>query len=167
MAIPAPELIGEKVTAALLQIDQHVILAIGPLPPELPQGVTLLRPNGPLVLRYGLAYLQRELCIVPGLFAAEYGAILVGREAWDYTLQHSNLHPRADVLGLRCDGQNDQVMLRELDFGRSITVLAYETEDARLPLATLEACWIAAPSTDLPELLVAYLPLLDHLAPAE
>lgn len=167
MAIPAPELIGEAITAAVLTISDEVVLAVGSLPPELPSGVEILRPRAPLTLRYALAYLQRELCIVPGLFAAEYGAMLVGREAWDYTMQHSNLHPRADVLGLRCDGKEDQVMLRELDFGRGVTVLAYAAEDARLPLTALDAFWAEAHDTELPELLVAYLPRLEKLPTGE
>jgi hypothetical protein len=160
--IPAPELVGDTLTASLYALDAGVALVLGtppPLPPE-----ALLRRPGPLTIRYALPYLQREAAIVPGLFASEYGAMLVGREAWDYAMNHYVLHPRADILGLRSDGQQDQVMLRDLDFGREVVVLAYDSPDARVPLAQLAAYWTGPDAPPLPDLLVEHLPRLS--APA-
>ncbi len=161
-AIPEPQLVGDTLEAALLQLESGVVLALGTLPPTLPPGA-VLRARSPLTIRYAWAYLYREEVIVPGLFAAEYGAILVGRAAWDYALQHSNLHPRADIVGLRSDGQRDQVMLRELDFGQPVTVLAYDAPDARHPLARLSAYWAGPGAPSVPDLLRDCLPALPRL----
>ncbi len=154
--IPAPELIGDTLSASLYCMAEATLLVVGEAPgwPEL----VLLRPGGPLTVRYALPYLHREASIVPGLFASEYGAMLVGREAWDYALAHCNLHPRADLVGIGVDGQPAQVMLRELDFGRGVEVWAYASAADRLPLARLTACWVSSEAPPLPELLAAYLP---------
>jgi hypothetical protein len=66
-------------------------------------------------------------------------------------------------VGLRSDGRTDQVMLRQLDFGRPVAVLAYETPAARLPLGSLAAYWTGADAPPLPDLLAEYLPCLDRL----
>ncbi len=160
--IPEPQLVGDELNAVLLHSDAGLVLALGDLPVDYPPE-RIARPRGPLVVRYALAYLQREAWIVPGLFASEYGAILLGRAAWDYALEHTNLHPRADLVGLRSDGRTDQVMLRQLDFGRPVAVLAYETSAARLPLGSLAAYWTDTDTPPLPDLLAEYLPCLDRL----
>jgi hypothetical protein len=159
-AIPDPVLVEDSLTGSLYQLDSGVLLHLGG-PTALPADACL-RPAGPLVIRYALPYLQREAAIVPGLFASEYGAMLVGQEAWDYTMQHYVLHPRADLVGLRTDnGQQDQVMLRELDFGRSVVVLAYATAQATQPLAELSAYRSGPGAPDAPPMLAAYLPRQD------
>ncbi len=154
--IPEPELIGDTLTASLYCVGETTLLVVGS-PPDWP-GLSLLRSTGPLTVRYALPYLHREASIVPGLFASEYGAMLVGREAWDYALAHSNLHPRADLVGLDLEGQPAQVMLRDLDLGRGVEVWAYDTAAARIPIARLDACWLGPESPSLPDLLAAYLP---------
>ncbi len=161
-AIPEPQLIGDEICGALLHADGGLVLAIGGLPVAYPTE-HIARPRGQLVIRYALAYLQREAWIVPGLFASEYGAILLGREAWNFALEHTNLHPRADIVGLRSDGRADQVMLRQLDFGRPVAVIAYETPSARLPLGNLVAFWADPDAPELPDLLVEHLPRLERL----
>lgn len=164
-AIPNPELVSDQLEAVLLKPEESVILALGTLPGNLTPGV-ICRAAGPLVIRYGLEYLQREAVLVPGLFAAEYGGMLVGREAWDYALQHSTLHPRADLLGLRSDGVDDQVMLRDLDFGRPPVALAYESAETRLPLARLDSYWLGPDAPPVPDLLQDILPRLEQLPSA-
>lgn len=161
-AIPDPVLIGDVLTGSLLEYETGVVLALS-TPPPTTSPEHILRPTGSLTVRCALAYLYRPEFIVPGLFASEYGAILVGREAWDYALQHSNLHPRADIIGLRSDGVQDQVMLRELDFGQPVAVFAYESPEARIPLARLTAFWHGDTLPDLPDLIQAHLPRLDTL----
>lgn len=156
MSIPKPELIGHPVEGSLMALGAQTILVCG-LAPALPGGQQVRAP-GPLVVRYAVPYLHQEAALVPGLFAAEYGAILLGRDAWDYATAHSNLHPRADLLGLRTDGQPDQVMLRDLDFGRGIEVWAYDSAEATCPLARVDALWVGSGAPELPDLLLAYLP---------
>ncbi len=163
--IPDPELISDMLQAALLKPETSVVLALGVLPGTVAPTV-ICRSTGPIIIRYGLEYLQRDAVLIPGLFAAEYGGILVGREAWDYTVQHSTLHPRADLLGLRSDGVEDQVRLRDLDLGRPAAVLAYESADARLPLARLDGYWLGPEAPPVPDLLQATLPRLEALPAA-
>ncbi|MBN1965809.1 MAG: hypothetical protein JW910_14250 [Anaerolineae bacterium] len=164
--IPDPELIGDLVFGSLVSHECGAVLALGALPSDLPADA-LMRPPSALTIRYAIEYLNEIAAIVPGLFAAEYGAMLVGREAWDYAMQHNNLHPRADVVGLRSDGDDDQVMLRALDFGRPVRVLAYASPDARVPLAELSAYWDGPGAPGVPDLLAAHLPALDRLLPLD
>lgn len=164
MPIPTPELVEDALTGALLYLEEYIVLAVGTLPADLP-AASIFRPAQPLIIRYGIAYLQREAAIVPGLFASEYGALLLGREAWDYAHQHANLHPRADLVGLNTDGEQDQVMLRALDFGRPVSVLAYDSAAATLPLAKLAGYWAGPDASPLPDLLIAHLPRREHLTP--
>lgn len=154
-SIPPLELIGDALEASLYRLDSGTLLALD-TPPELPAS-DLVRPHGPLVVRYALPYLNKERAIVPGLFASEYGAMLVGREAWDFALSHNNLHPRADLLGFTTDGTEAEVMLRELDFGRGVEVWAYATPDERKPLTRLVAYW-AKRELGSSALLANYLP---------
>jgi len=154
--IPEPELIGDTLHAGLYCVPDAVLLVVGSAPAW--PGLTVMRPPGLLTVRYALPYLHREASIVPGLFASEYGAMLVGREAWDYALAHCNLHPRADLVGLDVDGQPAQVRLRDLDLGRGVEVWAYDTAAARVPVARLTACWLGPDAPPLPDLLAAYLP---------
>lgn len=161
-SVPEPQLVGDVLEASLIETASGVALAFGALPPDLPPEC-LRRPAGPLIVRYAWAYLYRDDLIVPGLIATEYGGMLVGREGWDFALKHSNLHPRADAVGLRSDGKRDQVMLRELDFGQPVAVLVYESAEATLPLARVTACWIGPGAPPLPDLLATHLPRLDRL----
>ena len=160
--IPDPELIGDTLSASLLQDAAGLVLALGALPPGL-DPARVIRPAGPLTVRYAIAYLQREAAIVPGLFVSDMGDMRVGREAWDQAIEQTNLHPRADILGLRDDGQDDQVVLKNLDFGRPISVLVYATPEDRLPLGRLAAYWAASESVEVPDLLAEYLPRLERL----
>jgi hypothetical protein len=164
-AIPVPVLVGDSVEASLYTVEEGVVLVLG-TPPALPSEA-LLRAKSALTIRCAIAYLQRNDVLVPGLFASEYGAMLVGREAWDYAMKHHVLHPRADLVGLRSDGQQDQVMLRELDFGRDIAVLAYEHPDASIALTPLDAYWANSDAPELPDLLTEYLPRLQTLSAPE
>ncbi|GAB4570635.1 MAG: hypothetical protein Kow0077_05210 [Anaerolineae bacterium] len=156
--IPRPQLVGESINGALCHLpDGRVALCLAA---TCMQNTRVIRPGGPLVVRYALPYLQRELAIIPGLFASEYGAILVGQEAWDYALKHANLHPRADLLGIRTDGVEDQVMIREIDFGRGVEVWAFADETATSPITQLDVLCCNAESA-LPPLLAEYLPRIQ------
>ncbi len=155
--IPEPELIGDILSGSLIGQDDAVILLLGAAP--VAAGEQVLRPAGPLVVRYAIPYLHQRTAIVPGLFASEYGEFLVGRQAWNYAQRNFTIHPRSDLVGLRPDGVQDQIMLRDLDFGRDVEVYAYESPDSREPVARLAAYRIGpgAPES-LPDLLVKYLP---------
>ncbi len=160
--IPDPEYITETVTGALYDLPGGLTLVLGAPPPALAGFAP--RCVGSLVLRYGIA-LQTPPArsIIPGLFVAERGGILTGREAWDYMLQTFQMHPRADVVGVDSDGAPAQVFLRELDFGAPIRVYVYESLHATQPLGQV-LYLIASADAAPPELLTKYLPAAADLA---
>jgi hypothetical protein len=123
-----------------------------------PQAGTETLASGAFVLRYGVRYAGKSfLSIVPGLLVLDYGEALTGEEAWSFLVKKSNLHPRADVIGYRNDGQDDMVMVRTLDLGLPIEVLVYANEQAAIP-AYRPTALIAPSAAGLPPYLTAYLP---------
>ena len=168
MPIPSPEQVGESLDGAIYDLPRGTALVIGAVPPALAarQPVAM----GALTVRYAMPFIVPTTeAVIPGLFAAEKGGILVGREAWDFIQGHFQVHPRADVIGLRPDGQQAQVFLRELDFGAPVRVLAYDSPDATRPCAELSALVIGVGAPAVPDLLAQYLPVkrLDALVPPD
>ena len=122
--------------------------------------------SGPLLLRYGLVCLETpQHCLVPELVVMEYGELLSGEAAWDFLLHHSNLHPRAEVLGLRDDGEEDQLRVSRLDLAQTPRVLVWPAESAgdATPMARPRAV-IAEEPDSLPGRLRQFLPLYPSLA---
>src|SRR5258708_3944178 len=131
-SIPDPEFFHDSVEGTVYELPGGMLIAIGTPPASLAEVPPML--SGSLVVRYGLSLLSPPgEIIVPGLFAAEKGGMLVGREAWDYLQNNFQVHPRADVVGVRFDGKPVQVYVRELDFGVPVHVLIYENEQASSP----------------------------------
>ncbi len=158
--IPDPEYITDTVDGAVYRLPGGVALVVGVVPDALKSQTPILK--GSLTIRYGLAFLMPSTdALVPGLFAAEKGGMLVGREAWDYIQQHFQMHPRADILGLRMNGQPAQVFLRELDFGVPVRVLVYDGPAAATPTAAADALVIGDNAPALPDLLATHLPVKD------
>lgn len=152
--IPDPVLVGDTIIGRVITLGSSHILMFGST--SLPNEHNF-RDKGSLVVRYALPYLYKPMAIVPGLFASDYGEFLVGQQGWDYVQKHFTLHPRGDILGLRIDGEQGQVMVREIDFGRPVEVYAYANADAKEPLVRLDAYW-ADDSSNLPAMLTRYLP---------
>ncbi len=160
MHIPSPELIGDQIDGAVYAVPGGNVLVLGTLPATLARTQPLL--GGSLVVRYALPLVEPPTeAIIPGLFAAEKGGMLVGREAWDYIQRQFQLHPRADIVGLRLNGTRAQVFLRELDLGAPVRVLAYSTPESTTPAAEVRALLIGANAPPVPDLLAKYLPLMD------
>ena len=158
--IPDMELVGEAIDCAIFDLPGGKTLVVGSVPPALSSDQPIL--HGALVIRYAIPFQQPPTeAIVPGLFAAEKGGMLVGREAWDYIQAHFQMHPRADVVGLRPNGAQAQVFLRELDFGAPVRVLVYESSAATIPRAEVTALVIGDSAPPLPDLLAQYLPAHD------
>lgn len=154
-AIPERQPIHDRVTAALSQVGADVLLAAA----AIPAGQTLLA--GELLLRYGIPYLGRPFdSLVPDLVVADYGDMLVGEAAWTFLMERGHLHPRADVLGHRADGQDEMVVLKHLDPALPFDVFAYRQAADRQPLARVSAL-IAAEPTDFPARLLKHLPIYD------
>ena len=122
--------------------------------------------DGPLLLRYGLVCLETpQRCIVPELVVMEYGEQLSGEAAWDFLLNHSNLHPRAEVLGRRDDGLEDQLRVSRLDLAQPPRVLVWPwpTDSVSLPVANPLAA-IAEETDALPDRVRQFLPVYTSLA---
>lgn len=144
-----PEYFAEKVIGTVWRQEDVAGLTIEPLTP--PKDVEIIL-RGEIILRYGIAMLYAPHTLVPGLFETERGAIMVGREAWDYIWQKFQLYPRAEVMGVQDDGEETTVLMRELDFGEPPQVLAYKDELAARAAATIQQ--LDAPDgVELPELL--------------
>jgi len=155
--IPPRQPFGEVFNGVVLRYNERHVLALAPL-----AGTETLA-SGQFIIRYGVRYLGKSfLSIVPGLLVLDYGDMLTGKEAWDFLVRKSNLHPRADVIGYRNDGQDDMVMVRTLDMGQPIDVLVFADETATKPVYQVSA--LIAPSTEgLPPYLIEYLPPYDSL----
>ena len=154
--IPAPEYVSETVPGSVFKLQDAITLVIGDIPSTLAHESSIL--SGDLVIRYGLTLLiPTGKIFIPGLFAAEKGGMLVGREAWDFMQSNFALHPRADVVGLGIDGKTVQALIREVDFGVPVKVFAYANLDAATPTTELTHLIIGDNAPPLPDLLAHYL----------
>ncbi len=155
--IPERQPIVDLFSGVVLRTGDSHLLAVEPAPPA------EVAASGSLVIRYAVPYLGKpHLAIVPGLIALDYGDMLTGEEAWDWLLNRSNLHPRADVLGYRSDGADDMIVVKLLDLAEPIQVLVYRNTADPLPLARVEAL-IARQTDRLAPRLLQYLPRYDSL----
>jgi hypothetical protein len=160
--LPEAEYIHEIVIGAVYALPNAVTLIVGE--PDLTQR-RALEPYSPLlsgeiVLRYGIPLLIPESAtLIPGLFVSERGAVLTGREAWEFTNKSFSLFPRADVRGIYVPGGAvKEVFLRELDYAAGPRVLAYESFDLSFTPSVIAQVAVATASTELPELLQRYCP---------
>ena len=160
--IPERAPIGDLFRGVVLQIDGKQLLAIDPQP-----GAEIIA-SGELIIRYGLRFLGKlHQSIVPGLVVLDYGEMLTGEEAWEFLLKHSNLHPRAEVVGYRNNGSEDMVFIKTLDMAVLPEALVYNDKTSTTPLA--HPAVLIGPETDgIPPRLLEYLPhyltLADWLA---
>ncbi len=142
----------------VLQIGAAQVLSL------VPQPEATVIASGNCIVRYGLRFLGKlHQSIVPGLVVMDYGDFLTGEEAWEFLLKHSNLHPRAEVVGYRNDGSDDMVTIKTLDMAVDPEVLVYTNPSDTVPIARPTAL-IASESTSLPQRLIQYLPHYPSLA---
>lgn len=143
---------SDRFTGLVVQAGSRTALATHP-----PDRAELVIASGSFTVRYGLRFLGKpQDYIVPGLLVLDYGDMLTGEAAWEFLWHRSNLHPRAEVVGQRGDGQEDMVFLRQLDFALPPQVVVYAAPDDRLPLAHPEAI-IAPGEIEAPPRLLEYL----------
>jgi hypothetical protein len=156
--VPEPEYVGERVVGTLTTLVEGMdcALFIGVNSPLDARIVT----HGTLVIRYAIPLIVPPTdSIIPGLFISERGGMLTGRECWDYLQTRFQMHPRADVIGLNVNGLRTQALVRELDFGAAVCVLAYTDPPGVTPLAEVKSLYTTDAMADsLPELLKRYLP---------
>jgi hypothetical protein len=155
--IPQRQPIGDAFTGCVLTCDGVHLLAESPL-----TGADVLA-TGAFMLRYGARYLGKpHLSVVPGIIALDYGDMLTGEGAWTFLYKHSNLHPRADVVGYRNDGTDEMINVKYLDLALAPEVLVYADAQATVPLAR-PAALIAADPAAVPARLLEILPRFTSL----
>jgi hypothetical protein len=156
--IPERNPVHDLFAGSLLRVDSAYLLTVTP------HSGAILIAQGSFVVRYAIPFLGKpHLSIVPGLVALDYGEILAGEDAWEFLLKRSNLHPRADVIGYRNDGQDEMIVVKKLDLAQPVDVLVYIDERATLPLASVKAL-IAPENAAIPARLLEYLPRYNSLA---
>jgi hypothetical protein len=152
MTAPTPDYFYDSLNGTLWQQGQTIGLTPAPLQP--PPNSTLLH-AGDLTLRYGVDILQSPHILIPGYFETENGAVKVGKAAWEFMWAKWQLYPRADVIGLRSDGQAASLWVRNLDFGEPPRILAYSSADAETLLGVIQRL-DSSPDVVLPPLLERY-----------
>jgi len=155
--IPERAPLGDPFTGVILGADRQVLAlaAESSLP---------VVASGSFIVRYGVRYLGKlHLSIVPGLIALDTGDLLTGEEGWNFLLNRSTLHPRAEVFGYRNDGLDDAMFVKHLDLDAPIETLVYADASATVPMARPTAL-IGPDDLSLPPHLSAYLPRYPNLA---
>ena len=156
--VPDPVYIEDRITGTLAISAKRSggMLYVGV---ELPADIQIVQ-QGALVIRYAIPLIVPPTdWIIPGLFISERGELLTGHECWDYLQTRFQMHPRADVIGLNANGMRTQALVRELDFGAAVRVLAYTDPPKSMPLTELKTLYVTDGMLDsLPALLKRYLP---------
>ena len=144
-------LVSEQVTGMLLsKRGDTATLVVGEHPP-FGNGHSAPLATGMFTIRYAIPlYTEPHIAIIPSMLVAERGGELVGWRAWDFIFKRYELHPRAEIFGLRSDGVADQLFLRTLDIAAPLRIYAYRDWQASTPLAHVTQV-IASPDTPLPE----------------
>lgn len=156
-AMPERKPIADEYAGVIVKLGDTPLLASE----ELESSETIAR--GTFIIRYGIRFLGKpHISIVPNLVVLDYGDMLTGDDAWDFLVNDSNLHPRADVLGYRHDGQDEMLMVRDLDFAIPYAVFAYAHAEDRLPIVELKAL-ITLQADGIPERILKFLPHYDTL----
>lgn len=128
-------LIQDAVRGVLWRSEGELTLVVGDVDKVLRGKVV---GSGQFWLRYAIPYHgPRHLMVVPGVFVAEQGGMLYGEQAWRFIYKNYQLYPRAEILGLRSDGDEVQVFMRELDLADTPRVLIYDNPQKVLPLGQL------------------------------
>lgn len=118
--------------------------------------------SGILTIRFFIPLLyEPHLALNPGYVLAERGGELFGWQAWDFCFKRFELHPRADITGLRSDGIEDTLFLKTLDIAAPIRVFAYASPSAVTPLRHVGKLKILDSQIEVPERLMQYIPLAE------
>jgi hypothetical protein len=133
--LPERHAIYDLFEGFILGDDRHQALAS-----DAPQNTTKILHQGTFVIRYAVQYLGKpHICIVPNLLVLDRGAMLTGEECWHFLLHKSNLYPRADIMGIRNDGKEDTVFVKQLDIDIPAELLVYADQESIQPLARTRA----------------------------
>lgn len=94
--------------------------------------------SGELIIRYFISYLyESDFGLNPASVFTEYGGELNGWQAWDFIFKRYTVNPRSDVTGLRSDGVEVELFLKELDMVETVRIYAYDSVESVKPLAQL------------------------------
>ncbi len=155
---PPRQPVQDIVEGVVLRAHDRLFLTKTPLP------AAEVIAEGLIAVRYGIVYLGRAYhAIMPELVALDTGGGYAGEEAWDFLMNKSNLFPRADVIGIRDDGEEDMVTVKSLDLMYPLRVFAFFPADEPTNLGQLTA-WLGAVPQDLPARLTQALDIYPDLA---
>ena len=150
--------IADQLTGVVAEVDGQALLSSA----ELADGAAIAR--GELTVRYGITYFGKpHISIVPDLVVADYGELLNGEAAWEFLMKRGHLYPRADVCGLRNDGVEDMVAVKQLDIDYPYVVFVYRQLEDEQPFAALSALIDANPEC-YTERLLRRLPRFDSVS---
>lgn len=113
--------------------------------------------SGELVIRYFIPYLyESDFGLNPASVFTEYGGELESWQAWDFIFKRYTVNPRSEVTGLRSDGIEAELFLKELDMVETMGIYAYESVEGIKPLAQLIGLQYAE-DIEIPPRLIQYL----------
>lgn len=142
--------VHETVTGCLVGNSTTTTLILGETPDEAFY-------SGELVIRYFIPYLyESDFSLSPASVFTEYGGELMGWQAWDFMFKRYAVNPRSDVTGLRSDGVEVELFLKELDMAETVQIYAYADVHSVEPLARLTELRVTA-DAEIPPRLVQYL----------
>lgn len=144
-----PSYFEEVVNGLLWRRAGQLGLTLSPLLPP-PQTEVIFAGN--IVLRYALDLLTSPQSLIIGYLETENGVVKTGQAAWEFVWAKWQLYPRAEIIGVQMDGQEVQVLLKDLDVGEAPRVVAYRNAEEISPLGSVEFL-DAPPDTTLPEVL--------------
>lgn len=123
--------VHEIVTGSLVGDPNEATLFLGEIPEEAYY-------DGEIILRFFIAYLyESDFGLNPASVFTEYGGELTGWQAWDFMFKRYAVNPRSDVTGLRSDGVEAELFLKELDMVEPAYIYAYSNLHSSEPLGRI------------------------------
>ncbi len=142
--------VHETVIGGLVGNPNSATLVLGEIPDEVFY-------EGEIVLRFFIAYLyESDFGLNPASVFTEYGGELTGWQAWDFMFKRYTVNPRSDVTGLRSDGVETELFLKELDMVETVHIYADPDLHSHEPLARITA-FSAVDAVEIPPRLAQIL----------
>jgi len=133
------------------------------------QGETLL--SGELTLRYALPLQYEDDALIPQLVFDDHRREHIGQALFAFVYARGYAYPRADVIGVRLSGGEEEARLKDLDLAVPLLPLAYNREESeagpvRVDVGVIvdasETEWQVVeadgPKTELPALFIEHRP---------
>ena len=133
------------------------------------QGETLL--SGGLALRYALPFQYEDDALIPQLVFDDHRREHTGQALFTFVYARGSAYPRADVIGVRLSGGEEEARLKDFDLAVPMVPVAYSREEPQAGPARVDVGVIVdvsaeewqvieadGPKTELPALFVEHRP---------